>query len=146
LSAYRRLVKATLSANLEQSRRFQARYYSGVPLNMSPPEYKPVSNAQKLRPEFTLHPFRGRWLEPDSGQPVSFTLNPDQQPSPQTAGDVVAAMNAWSSVNGSLLTVTLAGTTDLCLTPTTSTIYFNNCDSRHSPMPFCQGVVAIGGF
>src|SRR5215471_2726181 len=150
LGAYRHLIKATLSAHAEQSREFQSRYYSGAPLTMSPPEYKPEyksgASVQSLQPEFTLHPFRGRWLEPDSGQPVSFVLNPDQQPSPQTADDVVAAMNAWSSVNGSLLRVTLSGMTDLCLTPTTATIYFNNCDSRHAPMPFCQGVVAISGF
>jgi hypothetical protein len=146
LSGYRRLIKTTLAAHAEQSREFQARYYAGVPMNVSPREYKPVPNGQRVQPEFTLHPFRGRWLEPDSGQPVSYVLNPDQQPSPNTADDVVAAMNAWSTVNGSLLRVALAGTTDLCLTPTTSTIYFDNCDSRHSPMPFCQGVIAIGGF
>ena len=146
LAGYRHLIKATLSSYAEQSRQFQTRYYSGVPLTSAPPEYKPASSVQGIQPEFTLHPFRGRWLEPDRGQPVSFVLNPDQQPSPQTADDVVAAINAWSSVNGSLMRVTLSGTTDLCLTPTTSTIYFDNCDSRHSPMPFCQGVVAIGGF
>jgi hypothetical protein len=146
LSGYRRLIKATLAAHADQSREFEGRYYAGVPLKASPPEYKPVPSGLSIQPEFTLHPFRGRWLEPDSGQPVSYVLNPDQQPSPHTADDVVAAMNAWSTVNGSLLRVTLAGTTDLCLTPTTSTIYFDNCDSRHSPMPFCQGVIAIGGF
>jgi hypothetical protein len=146
LSGYRRLIRTTLSASYEQSREFQARYYTGVRLRPAPPEYKPHPHGQDLEPEFTFHPFRGRWFEPDSGQPVSYVLNPDQQPTAQAADDVVAAMHAWSTVNGSLLSVTLAGTTDLCLTPTTSTIYFNNCDSRHSPMPFCEGIVAIGGF
>src|SRR5262249_9617007 len=146
LSRYRRLIRQTLSANYKQSREFQAQYYSGIALNASPPEYKPELGVQSIQPEFTLSRYRGRWFEPDRGQPVTFVLNPDQQPTPQAADDVVAAMNVWSAVTGSLLRVTLAGTTDLCLTPTTATIYFNNCDSRHSPMPFCMGIVAISGF
>src|SRR5262249_18941238 len=74
LSGYRRMVKQTLSANYEQSRGFQARYYSGVALNASPPEYEQPAIGQGIEPEFTLHPFRGRWFEPDSGQPVTYVL------------------------------------------------------------------------
>jgi hypothetical protein len=146
LSGYRRMIRKTLSANEQLCEEFAARYYAGTPLKPRPPEYMPGRRGQGIEPEFTLHPFRGRWFEPDSGQPVTYMLNPDQQPTPQVADDVVAAMNAWSTVNGSLLRVTLAGTTDMCLTPTTSTIYFDNCDSRNSPEPFCQGVLALGGF
>src|SRR5262245_4414404 len=146
LSGYRRMIRETLSANYERSTQFQARYYSGVPLNASPPEYVQRNRAQGIEPEFTIHPFRGRWVQPDSGQPVTFLVNPDQQPTPQAADDIVAAMNAWSDLNGSLLRVTLGGTTEFCLAVDTSTIYFDNCDSKHSPSPGCTGFLAIGGF
>jgi hypothetical protein len=144
LSWYRRMVRETLSANDERSRQFEARYYEGKPLNAAPPEYK--AHKSGVEPEFTLHPYRGRWFQPDSGQPVTFKVNSDQQPTPQAVDDVVAAMNAWSTVNGSLLTVALDGTTEFCLSITTSTIYFNNCDGRFPPSPNCNGFLALGGF
>src|SRR5262249_20908380 len=53
LTGYRRMIRATLSANYERSREFQARYYSGVPLNASPPEYVQRNRAQGIEPEFT---------------------------------------------------------------------------------------------
>jgi hypothetical protein len=146
LSMYRRMISETLSVEAERSRQFEARYYSGVSVKASPPEYRASGRGPGIEPEFKLHPFRGRWFQPDSGQPVTFMVNTDQQPTPQAVDDVVAAMNAWSSVTGSLLRVTLGGTTDSCLSVTTSTIVFDNCDSRFPVSPGCDGFLAMGGF
>lgn len=146
LDEYITMVKQRVKATAAQSAEFQSRYYGNTQLLSRPPEYSAKLAKGELRPSFHLFLNAGRWFQPDSGQPVVFQLNPDQQPAPDAADDVRAAMRAWSTVPTSLLDVELQGTTDECETITTAKILFNNCDSRHSPSPFCSGILAIGGF
>jgi hypothetical protein len=86
-----------------------------------------------------------RWFEPDDGQPVPFTINPDGAPNPQIMEDLTAAMNAWSTAPGCSMRVVVGGTGDICYTRGANTMVFNNCDSQFSPSAFCASILALGG-
>jgi hypothetical protein len=146
LSAYRRLVRSRLAENRHRAEAFESRYYQATPMLERPPEFD-GQMAGRISPQFHLYFPHARWFQPDTGQPVTFQLNPDGQPTPQTVDDVRAAMKAWSSVNGCSIQLTLAGTANSCFDPSSlPTIYFNDCDQRHPITDTCSGIIAIGGF
>ncbi|MGH9822713.1 MAG: putative Ig domain-containing protein, partial [Blastocatellia bacterium] len=146
LTSYTKMVADRLAATRAQSDAFQAKYFSNAAFLAKPPSYDRMAAHGDLEPQFHLLFHPARWLQPDSGQPVVFTLNPDQQPDPSTVDDARAAMRAWSTVPGCLLDIELGGTAaDQCASITTATIFFNNCDGRQTPSPFCSGIIAIGG-
>ncbi|HYM01000.1 MAG TPA: putative Ig domain-containing protein [Blastocatellia bacterium] len=145
-ASYLKMVAERLAVTRTESDAFQAKYFGRTAILSRPPEYDRHRSAGTLEAQFHLFARPARWFQPDSGQPVIFTLNPDQQPDPATADDVRAAMRAWSSVPGCLLDVELSGTSGDCVGITAANIVFDNCDGRQTPSPFCSGIIAIGGF
>ncbi|HLG17185.1 MAG TPA: putative Ig domain-containing protein [Blastocatellia bacterium] len=148
LGVYTRTVRERLAANWDRAQEFEARYYRDVPLLSRPEEYDRASRSGEMQPQFTFYPAAApaRWFEPDSGQPVTFFVNPDQAPNPQIVDDVTAAMNAWSTVPGCTLRMVNGGAAPVCPNDrTTNAIVFNNCDSRFAPTPDCAQIIAIGG-
>ena len=147
LSAYAELVRARLAANLQTSQAFEERYYSGVSLLTRPPEFATKSKRGEIQPQYVfLAPGSPpRWFEIDSGQAVSFNVNPAGAFTPNYVADVQSAMNAWSTISGSALRVVYAGSTDQCSPSGFNTIIFNGCDGRWAPSSSCQGILALGG-
>ena len=153
LSAYISMVKNRLAANEKPSRRFEQTYYSNVPTLASPPGYVSESGGE-IHPQFTLLNL-SRWFEPDTGQPVPYTLNPHASTDPDIpplvvdAADIAAAANSWSTVQGCALRVSYAGNLDDCYTNTGTpgiNVVSNNCDGRNSATPSCSGILAWGGY
>jgi hypothetical protein len=147
LSAYIKMVRKTLAANLKRSDEFLAQYYRGVKILDRPQEYRQMTAAGTgLQAQFHLFNPPFRWSQPDSGQPVSMSINPDGAPTPDVAGDVTAAMNAWSSAPGTSVRVVSGGATTSCLVGGgPSLIYFNDCDGEFSVSSGCAGILGIGG-
>jgi hypothetical protein len=145
LSAYTEMVRRRLAANRERSQKFEETYYRNVAVLAQPPDYAHALN-RGLQPMFTfLSAPPARWFEPDDGEPVAFTVNPDGAPNPQILDDLTAAMNAWSTVTGCSMRVIVGATGNTCYATNTNTMVFNNCDSQFSPSPFCASILALGG-
>jgi hypothetical protein len=147
LSAYIAMLRHRLEVNRDLSREFQDRYYRDIPVHAVPKEYNEVAARGDIHPNWTFistaHP---RWFQPDSGQPVIFNINPAGAPSAQSVDDMVAAMNAWSTISGCALRIQSGGTTSVCNESSSfNLILFNACDGRWSPSPGCAGTLALGG-
>jgi hypothetical protein len=153
LSRYIRMVRNRLAANWERSIKFEAEAYANIPLLGEPPEYRSIADKGEVSVNFTfLGPFR--FFEPDSGQPVAVSLNPNpssDQGVPQVtlnSADVVAAGNAWSNVSGCALQMSYSGSLNECYTISGLPgvhVVSNNCDGRNAPSPGCAGILAWGG-
>ena len=144
LESYRQLVVNTLAANKDRAEEFEAAHYNRIPLRARPREYQNLSKGSRLGEQFTLLS-NGRWFEPDTGQNVTFFVNPASAPNGTAAADMTAAMNAWSTVSGTSLRLVNGGSTTNC-SSVGNTIVFNNCDSRFSAGSSCSGVLAVGGW
>ena len=147
LTAYTEMVRNRLAANLQRSQEFEEQYYSGVPVLARPPEFASKSKRGDIQPQYVfLAPGSPpRWFEIDSGQAVSFFVNPDKAFDSQPVADVQAAMNVWSTIPGSALRVVYGGPTGDCSPSSVNTIIFNNCDGRWAAGSGCQGILALGG-
>ena len=144
VSAYLRMVRDRLDANLIQAREFETKYYTGVPLLKEPAEYQAKSSRGEIQPQYHLWIPPIRWFEPDTGQQVLFYTNPDSAPTPTTVNDVAAAMTAWSSVANCSLRVGSGGNTGGCGLFTLdgqNTVSFNNCDGYFGPGS--SGILAV---
>ncbi|MGH9823769.1 MAG: putative Ig domain-containing protein, partial [Blastocatellia bacterium] len=145
MRAYLRLVRNKLAATREQARNFEAQYYNGVPVLASPAEYTGKALSGALQPQYHLFSPPVRWFEPDSGQPVTFLLNPEGEPSSRAAADMDAAMNAWSTVSGCSLRVVDGGSTSQCQASGFGIVDFNNCMGFFPPGS-STAILAIGGW
>jgi hypothetical protein len=149
ISAYVRMIRRKVAADAERSNQFEQTYYRGVSLLAQPPDYQDLARAGKLEPQFHLFN-NARWFEPDSGQPVTYLINPDGAAS-GIVDDINAAMNAWSTAPGCSLRMVNGGTTTGCNGPTSSTAFgvavasFNNCTGLFPPGSD-SGILAEGGF
>src|SRR5437868_14615149 len=144
LAAYTAMVRARLAINRERARDFERAHYSNVALLAVPPGYSRVA-AGGIHAEFnfiTNPPVR--WFEPDSNLPVAFNVNLEGAP-PGTIDDVVAAMNAWSTIPGCAMRAIVGNTGNYCFARGTNSITFNNCDGQFGPTPGCASILAIGG-
>ena len=155
VSAYIAMVNSRLAANVKQSRRFEQTYYSNVPTLASPPGYVSDLESGEIHPEFNLFNPPVRWFEPDTGQPVTYTLNPNPSTEPGVPSlvvdpaDIAAAANSWSTVPGCGLHISYAGNLEDCYTFTGTpgiNVVSNNCDGRNSPTTGCAGILAWGGY
>jgi Putative Ig domain/Matrixin/Ig-like domain from next to BRCA1 gene/FG-GAP-like repeat len=147
MNSYLAMVHQRLAANQERSEQFRQTYYANLPLNARPAEYKKIAGHGDIHAEWTYisssHP---RWFEPDSGQPVTFLVNPDGAPNPQIMDDVTAAMNCWGAVPGTSLRIVNGGSTGACREASgLNLILFNSCDGRWAAGSSCSGVLALGG-
>ena len=155
VSAYVAMVKSRLAANIKKSRRFEQTYYSNVPTLALPPGYVSDSKGVEVHPDFVLFNPTARWFEPDTGQPVTYTVNPHPSTDPGVPSlvvdpaDIAAAANSWSTVSGCGLHVVYAGNLDDCYDSIGSSginVVSNNCDGRNSPTTGCAGILAWGGW
>ncbi|HEX8089664.1 MAG TPA: putative Ig domain-containing protein [Blastocatellia bacterium] len=145
LAAYTEMVRGRLAANLERARKFEETYYRNISVLARPLECS-LDSGRVIQPMFTLLSAPpARWFEPDNGQPVAFTINPDGAPNSQIIDDLTAAMSAWSTVTGCSMRVVVGATGDICYANNTNTMVFNNCDNQFSPSPFCASILALGG-
>ena len=147
LSAYLKMVRNRLAANLDQSINFEYQYYRDVPLMMEPAEHSRLARNGNLEAQFALLG-NFRFFEPDSGQPVNCMVKPTNAPSPETVNDMVGAMGAWSNVSGCALQLANGGQLSACYTTTGLQgigIVFDNCDGRNSPSSGCANILAWGG-
>jgi hypothetical protein len=147
LEAYKHMVRNRIEANFERIQEYEEKYYSSAPLFARPPEFDERMSSGQFQPQYTFitNP-PVRWFEPDTGQPVVFTVNPDGAPASGIA-DIDASMNAWSTVSGCSLRVQRATQTTTACGPGggVNTIIFNGCDGRWGSGPGCSGVLAVGG-
>ncbi len=147
LSRYIEMVRERLEINRERSDSFLNEHYRGVPLLAQPGEYGGIKSRGGFQSQWTFirsaHP---RWFEPDSGQAVTFVVNPDGAPNPQIMDDIAAAMNAWSTVPGCSLRIATGGTSTACREGFgLNLILFNNCDGRWGATSGCASTLAYGG-
>jgi hypothetical protein len=149
LENYLAMVRTRVAALREASAQHEAKYFSDVAVQAMPIERLNQTGGIE---HFTLFnsSYPVRWFEPDAGLPVTFKINLAGAPSAGSTDDIVAAMNAWSSVSGSALRVVNGGATNGCGLLTTdgeNTISFNNCDgySAFSPGVGCSGVLGAAG-
>ena len=143
LSAYVEMVRSRLDANRTAALEFEAGAYGGVPVLERPLGYIRGSEGGDLQAQFHIWNPPIRWFEADTGESVVFKVNTDGAP-PQVENDVVAATNAWSSVQGCSLRVVSGGTTNTCglfAADGTNSIFFNNCDGYFSGSGTCSGGV-----
>jgi hypothetical protein len=147
LSAYVKMIRRTLAANLKQSDEFLAQHYTGISMLDQPGEYRQMSAAGNLEPQYHLFDPGFRWFQPDSGQPVTFFVNPAMAPAGlNIEADVANAMNAWSNASGTSVRIVNGGTTSACLAfGGPSLIYFNDCDGTFSASVGCDGFLGFGG-
>jgi hypothetical protein len=145
LSAYEQLVRGRMASTRARAELFESKFYNGVSILNRPPEYD-GSRASAITPQFHLYFPNSRWFEFDSGQPVTFLVNPDEQPTPQTVDDIAAGMKAWNSVNGCNVQLVVGGTTNNCYSPEGApTIVFDDCVGKHAPTDTCSGIIAVSG-
>jgi hypothetical protein len=156
LGAYTRMVRKRLAANIERSVSFDIEYYRNIPVLARPPEYSAESSRGVIQPHYSFLSPLARWHEPDSSQPVTYTLNPN--PADPDSGipplvvdpaDVAAAANVWSTVSGSALQMVFAGNLNQCYTVTGTqgiNVVSDNCDGRNAPSPGCASILAWGGW
>jgi len=152
ISSYLNMVQNKLGANSERSRTFEETYFKNIPVLPRPPGF--VNSRNQVRPDYT---FLGnvRWFQPDSGQAVPYTVNPNPTTisgAPQVVvdpNDVAAAANAWSAVPGCSMRLSYAGTLSACYTQSGTSgvnIVSNNCDGYNQPAAGCANILAIGGY
>jgi hypothetical protein len=148
VSSYTEMVKAKLAGNLARAQAFEETYYRNIPVLATPPSF--VSSKKQVHPEYTFLGNR-RWFQPDTGQPVPYTINPDPGSGgiAPDANDLAAAAGAWTGVPGCSLTLSYAGNLTSCYTQTGTpgiNLVSNNCDGHNQPSSGCASILAIGGW
>jgi hypothetical protein len=112
-----------------------------------PPEWKRKrEEAGDYSPQFALIGNGVRWFEPDSGQAVSFYVNPTSSPIAGGApNELGRAMNAWGAQSGANISMRVAGQSGSCgmVGDNVSVISFGDCMGQLTPPVGCAGVVAI---
>ncbi len=111
-----------------------------------PSEYKRVKrSAAAYSPSFVLIAGGLRWMEADSGQPITYYVNPANSPiSGGGPAELARAMSAWSSQSGANIHLQAGGQTSSCgwFADGSNTISFGDCRNQLDPAVGCQGVVA----
>ncbi|HEY6327826.1 MAG TPA: hypothetical protein VI756_00715, partial [Blastocatellia bacterium] len=150
MTSYVKMVRRILSENLKESKEFEAKHYAGINVRTEPAEYRQLSGAGGLEPQFHIWTDPSvRWFQADTGQPVGMYVNSDMSPvaTSNLATDINNAMNAWNNVPGTSLQLQIAGnTTDCIVAGGVSLIYFNDCDGLFSAGSGCAGILGIGGY
>ncbi|MCI0485926.1 MAG: matrixin family metalloprotease [Blastocatellia bacterium] len=86
-----------------------------------------------------------RWMEPDSGQPVVFRVNPDRSPiEGGAAAELTRAMDAWRVQSGANIRLQTGDQTDRCGSEGDgiNVISFGDCKNQLDPPSGCSGVLA----
>ena len=153
LSRYLRMIRNRLAANWDRSVEFDTQNYANKPFLTEPAEYRSIAANGDINPDYTfLGPYR--FFEPDTGQPVTVSLNPNpsgEQGVPQVtlnSADVAAAAAAWSNVQGCALQTQFTGSLNQCYLGSGIPgihVVSNNCDGRNGATAGCANILAWGG-
>ena len=108
-----------------------------------------VTGVSELLPEFHT-PNMSRWFEPDDGVPVTMRINAQGEPDAPGHGfdQILAALQAWSGVEGSSFHYQDGGLTDSegFQEDGVSAISFGDPLGQMDPPTDCAGLLAIAGF
>ncbi len=124
-----------------------AKYYNGSKI-----QTKPLELSVNSIPNFTLlnnPPLR--WFGADLNQSVPYKINTSGIPAGYNVSLIGNSLSAWSTVSGSSLRLSNAGSTSGCALLSLdgeNTISFNNCDSYppfSPPSGGCSGILAAAG-
>jgi hypothetical protein len=131
--------EAAAIAQIEAERRDQ-------PILAVPWEYElKKRDGAVYEPNFTLTGGGVRWNEADSGQAISFFVNPNLSPIAGGApAEISRAMSAWTAQSGANIRLQSGGQTGNCgnVLDGTNTISFGDCRNQLDPPSGCSGVLA----
>jgi hypothetical protein len=148
LDAYTRQIEGTLTREAGAIVRIESAR-AGSRIRAVPPEYerkKDEASATVFVPQFALSQGGIRWPQADTGQAISFYVNPDSSPvSGGGTAEVQRAMSAWPTQSNANIHLQVAGQTNNCgmVADNTNTISFNDCLGQVDPSSGCAGVVAV---
>jgi len=147
LQTYIRKIKHTLRQEAAQVAEIDASR-AGEPLIAVPTEYsRKKQGASGFTLEYTFMGSGVRWMEADSGQSVSYYVNPNSSPvSGGAAAEIARAMDAWPNQSGASIHLQTAGQTANCgiVIDNVNTISFGDCLGQlDPPIGNCSGVVAL---
>lgn len=112
-----------------------------------PTEYsRKKKQSRGYAPEFVLFGGGVRWMQADSGQPVTYYVNPNGSPIVGGAtAEISRAMSAWSDQSGANIRLQSAGQTSNCgiSINNVNTISFGDCLGQLDPPVGCSGVVGL---
>jgi hypothetical protein len=119
---------------------------AGEPLVAVPTEYsRKKKQSSGFKPDFVFMAGGVRWMEADSGQPISYYVNPNNSPiAGGAAAEIARAMSAWPNQSGASIQLQAAGSTGACglVIDNVNTISFGDCLGQLDPPIGCAGVVA----
>lgn len=146
LHSYIKKIQRTLRHEAAQIAEIDA-LRASQPLVVVPAEY-PRTKQQSggFKPEYAFMTGGVRWMEADSGQAISYYVNPNASPvAGGGAAEIARAMSAWSNQSGASIHLQTAGQTGACgiAIDNTNTISFGDCLGQLDPPVGCSGVVAL---
>lgn len=120
---------------------------AGEPLLAVPTEYpRKKKESPGFTPQFVLFGGGVRWMEADSGQAISYYVNPNGSPiAGGASAELARAMDAWPGQSGAGIRLQVAGQTGSCgiAIDNVNTISFGDCLGQLDPPVGCAGVVAL---
>ncbi|HET9531368.1 MAG TPA: matrixin family metalloprotease, partial [Blastocatellia bacterium] len=132
-------LEAAAIAQIEAERRDQ-------PILAIPSEYElKRRDAGQYMPAFSFLGGGVRWHEADSGQAISFNVNPNLAPvAGGAAAELSRAMSAWPVQSGANIRLQSGGQTSSCgnVADGANTISFGDCLNELDPPSGCSGVLA----
>lgn len=145
--SYIQKIKQTLRSEAAEVAEIDASR-SGEPLVAVPTEYSRKKKENSgFRLEYALMAGGIRWMEADSGQPISYYVNSNASPISGGGGaEIARAMSAWSTQSGASIHLQTAGQTGACgiVIDNVNTISFGDCLGQlDPPIGTCVGVVAL---
>jgi hypothetical protein len=150
LARFTKKIKRVLNSSADEVAAYDAKYET-VPILETPPEYVDDADSSQsgdLTAQYTFLGAGFRWFEPDSNQPVAYSVNTTAAP---IAGGGVNEINqafaAWTNVQTTSLVLQNAGSTGAFgfRQDGVSAISFDDPLGQMSPPVGCSGVLAIGG-
>lgn len=125
--------------------------FEGVPIVETPPEYADEPGDKSHTGGIgLLYTFLGsfRWFQPDTGQPVTYRVNPNASPRPNGGTvEINQALAAWTNVQTTALVLQNIGSTTasgFLQDGVTAISYDDPLDQMSDPVG-CSGTLAIGG-
>ncbi|HXU38125.1 MAG TPA: matrixin family metalloprotease, partial [Blastocatellia bacterium] len=146
LHSYIKKIQRTLRQEAAQVAEIDA-LRASEPLVLVPPEYwRAKQQSGDFKPEYAFMAGGVRWMEADSGQAISYFVNPNASPvAGGAAAEIARAMSAWANQSGASIHLQTAGQTGACgiAIDNANTISFGDCLGQLDPPIGCAGVVAL---
>lgn len=148
LHSYIKKIRRTLRQEAAQIAEIDAAR-TRQPVVSVPAEYwRTKEQSGGFKPEYAFMAGGVRWMEADSGQAISYYVNPNASPiAGGGAAEIARAMSAWPNQSGASIHLQTAGQTGACgiAIDNANTISFGDCLGQLDPPIGCSGVVALTG-